>query len=238
MSKGIVFGSEHAVEKPVKDCFCMVPRWENEGKIRVSQRAIQEFEQELADILKKLDGLYLDSQKKRKQFSVFLKGQAMGKEVGRLSRYRSLFEEAMSLTRKAQETMDQLRKEVQDIRSEHQTQAVILNNGVSEVQKKQKLYHETTALSIQGVERLLEESETRMLDFVTRFSYAKAKSNHHAACELKLGGAGNWLLQHHIFDEWKVRKAKWLWIYEIPGAGKFILMSSIIEHLAVSSNRI
>ena len=44
-------------------------------------------------------------------------------------------------------------------------------------------------------------------------------------------GTGVWLLQNEMFKEWKEYAASRLWLYGIPGCGKTILSSTIVESL-------
>lgn len=61
-------------------------------------------------------------------------------------------------------------------------------------------------------------------------SYTKALSDRHK-------GTGGWFLKSDSFRKWKTRQNSFLWLYGIPGCGKTILSSSIIESLAsITSN--
>ncbi|KAJ6532728.1 ankyrin repeat-containing domain protein [Mycena vulgaris] len=44
-------------------------------------------------------------------------------------------------------------------------------------------------------------------------------------------GTGEWLLETNIFKQWESGTFKTLWCYGIPGAGKTVLASIVIEHL-------
>jgi hypothetical protein len=44
-------------------------------------------------------------------------------------------------------------------------------------------------------------------------------------------GTGEWLLHHHKFEDWVHGQCETLWCPGIPGAGKTVLASIIIEHL-------
>ena len=48
-------------------------------------------------------------------------------------------------------------------------------------------------------------------------------------------GTGFWLLEHPSFLEWKSGTQKCLWLHGIPGCGKTILCSTIIDHLRRTS---
>src|SRR5271169_1679098 len=55
-------------------------------------------------------------------------------------------------------------------------------------------------------------------------------SNHTAACEKHQDGTGQWFLLSHEYSQW-LRPKRSLWLHGIPGAGKTILCSTIIENV-------
>jgi hypothetical protein len=66
------------------------------------------------------------------------------------------------------------------------------------------------------------------------FSWLSApdpSTNYHKAHKQRQAETGLWLLESAKFAEWKERAASRLWLYGIPGCGKTILSSTIIEHL-------
>ncbi|KAJ4331908.1 hypothetical protein N0V87_008801 [Didymella glomerata] len=56
-------------------------------------------------------------------------------------------------------------------------------------------------------------------------------ANYHKALKQRQAETGLWLLESASFAEWKESAASRLWLYGIPGCGKTILSSTIIEHL-------
>ncbi|KAJ7706833.1 hypothetical protein B0H17DRAFT_877064, partial [Mycena rosella] len=44
-------------------------------------------------------------------------------------------------------------------------------------------------------------------------------------------GTGGWLLEHKLFKKWKSGKGKTLWCRGMPGAGKTVLASIVVDHL-------
>ncbi|KAI4671112.1 uncharacterized protein J4E88_009510 [Alternaria novae-zelandiae] len=57
-------------------------------------------------------------------------------------------------------------------------------------------------------------------------------SNYQKAHNQRQPGTGQWLLQEHEnFKNWKEDAASRLWLYGIPGCGKTILSSTVVEHL-------
>ena len=57
--------------------------------------------------------------------------------------------------------------------------------------------------------------------------------NYNRSVELRSVNTGTWFLESQTFSDWKVTARKLLWLYGIPGCGKSVLSSTIIE--AVSS---
>lgn len=55
-------------------------------------------------------------------------------------------------------------------------------------------------------------------------------SNHTAACEKRQLGTGEWFISSHEFSYWLLPKRS-LWLHGIPGAGKTVLCSTIIENV-------
>lgn len=56
-------------------------------------------------------------------------------------------------------------------------------------------------------------------------------SNLNEAQKKRQEGTGKWFLQSKPFQEWKSGRHQYLWLHGIPGCGKTVLSSMIIEHL-------
>jgi Cdc6-like AAA superfamily ATPase len=56
-------------------------------------------------------------------------------------------------------------------------------------------------------------------------------SNHGSALQLHLKDTGLWFLESQQFARWKAEPMSYLWLHGIPGCGKTILSSLIIEQL-------
>ena len=56
--------------------------------------------------------------------------------------------------------------------------------------------------------------------------------NHNKACQMKQRETGRWLVDSRSYIDWKKRQASFLWLHGIPGCGKTILCSTIIEDIA------
>src|SRR2546423_3629801 len=62
-------------------------------------------------------------------------------------------------------------------------------------------------------------------------------TNYNKALRQRQEGTGNWFLQSHAFAKWKTQRNSFLWLYGIPGCGKTILSSTIIEDLKRTLSR-
>ena len=56
-------------------------------------------------------------------------------------------------------------------------------------------------------------------------------TNYNRALQQRQEGTGLWFLQSHVYTQWKIQRNSTLWLYGIPGCGKTILSSTIIEDL-------
>jgi hypothetical protein len=73
--------------------------------------------------------------------------------------------------------------------------------------------------------------EERLGKICSWLSAPDPSTNYHKAHKQRQAETGLWLLESAKFAEWKERPASRLWLYGIPGCGKTILSSTIIEHL-------
>ena len=56
-------------------------------------------------------------------------------------------------------------------------------------------------------------------------------TNYNRALQQRQEGTGLWFLQSPMYIQWKTQQNSALWLYGIPGCGKTILSSTIIEDL-------
>jgi KaiC/GvpD/RAD55 family RecA-like ATPase len=61
--------------------------------------------------------------------------------------------------------------------------------------------------------------------------------NYQKALKLRQVGTGLWFLRHDSYIKWKAGKSRFLWLYGIPGCGKTILSSTILEDLIGTANQ-
>jgi Cdc6-like AAA superfamily ATPase len=73
--------------------------------------------------------------------------------------------------------------------------------------------------------------EQRQLQIGRWLSPPDPSTNHNKALQQRQEGTGRWFLESHEFVTWKAQKNSFLWLHGIPGCGKTILSSTIIESL-------
>ncbi|KAK2743974.1 hypothetical protein FQN55_007023 [Onygenales sp. PD_40] len=61
-------------------------------------------------------------------------------------------------------------------------------------------------------------------------------TNLNEARKKRLSGTGSWLLETELFRQWKSGSRQYLWLHGIPGCGKTVLSSTIIDHLDQESD--
>ncbi len=60
-------------------------------------------------------------------------------------------------------------------------------------------------------------------------------SNHNEACAKRQATTGDWFIQSSNFAKWKEDRNSLLWLHGIPGCGKTILCSTVIEDVLLKS---
>jgi hypothetical protein len=73
--------------------------------------------------------------------------------------------------------------------------------------------------------------EERLGKICSWLSAPDPSTNYYKAHKQRQAETGLWLLESAKFTDWKESAASRLWLYGIPGCGKTILSSTIIEHL-------
>ncbi|KAL8695828.1 MAG: hypothetical protein Q9224_003129, partial [Gallowayella concinna] len=81
----------------------------------------------------------------------------------------------------------------------------------------------------QKLESFFDEQSIRKVD--QWLDPVNIETNHSAAVKLRHQDTGNWFLEGQAFDTWIHGDNSFLWLHAIPGAGKTVLVSSVIEYL-------
>jgi hypothetical protein len=75
------------------------------------------------------------------------------------------------------------------------------------------------------------DQEERLRKICSWLSAPDPSTNYYKAHKQRQAETGLWLLEGVKFAEWRESAASRLWLYGIPGCGKTILSSTIVEHL-------
>jgi hypothetical protein len=87
-----------------------------------------------------------------------------------------------------------------------------------------------------NVEARSQGQEERLGKICSWLSAPDPSTNYYKAHKQRQAETGLWLLDGSTFTGWKERAASKLWLYGIPGCGKTILSSTIVEHLLQHCN--
>ena len=85
--------------------------------------------------------------------------------------------------------------------------------------------------SMDGTTNRTRSQEKRLGNICSWLSAPDPSTNYYKARKQRQAETGLWLLESAKFAGWKERAASRLWLYGIPGCGKTILSSTIVEHL-------
>ncbi|KAI4248968.1 MAG: hypothetical protein LQ352_005786 [Teloschistes flavicans] len=81
----------------------------------------------------------------------------------------------------------------------------------------------------QKLESFFDEQNMRRIDqWLDPVNY---ETNHEAAVKLRHKDTGNWFLKGDPFNDWLQHDNSFMWLHAIPGAGKTVLVSSVLEFL-------
>jgi Cdc6-like AAA superfamily ATPase len=73
--------------------------------------------------------------------------------------------------------------------------------------------------------------DSRQRKIIQWLSPSDPSTNYNKALQQRQEGTGLWFLKGDAFAAWKSQRHSFMWLYGIPGCGKTILSTSIIEHL-------
>lgn len=99
--------------------------------------------------------------------------------------------------------------------------------------------------TVEGIRTELKErheAETRIAinkerqEILNSFAKVDPRSNHDMSRKLRSRGTGLWLTEGQEFKQWMATRNAKLWYHGIPGAGKTVLASSVIEEALRISN--
>ncbi|KAF3765426.1 Pfs, NACHT and ankyrin domain protein [Cryphonectria parasitica EP155] len=92
-------------------------------------------------------------------------------------------------------------------------------------QKMGEIHHDTKA----GFDSMHLQKRQEKLD--AWLSAIDHSTNQQRARDTRQEGSGQWFLQGEHFSTWQTEPASFLWLHGIPGCGKTVLSSAIVDHL-------
>ena len=105
------------------------------------------------------------------------------------------------------------------------------DNAMKRLQKKvQEASEDITGASASNTKTRRNQGE-RLGKICNWLSAPDPSTNYHKAHKQRQAETGLWLLEGEQFTRWKASAASRLWLYGIPGCGKTILSSTIVENL-------
>lgn len=107
--------------------------------------------------------------------------------------------------------------------------ALALQNDLIGVNMEMRMKIEEMHSGMKGLQLANNEVEAR--DILNWLSPPDPSTNHGSATMKHEPTTGNWLIESEIFAFWKNNPGQRLWLYGIPGCGKTVLCSTIIEHV-------
>jgi DNA replication protein DnaC len=97
-----------------------------------------------------------------------------------------------------------------------------IRNGVSEI---------TESVRTIAIDQRTEQKKDEKHKILTWLKASDPSLNHLAARKKHEPTTGNWFLQSKTFSRWTQGSVKSVWLYGIPGAGKTVLCSTVIEQV-------
>ena len=132
-----------------------------------------------------------------------LMGKDVQKTLGTLARQRGLFQLAL--------TADQT------------TMTLAIKTATSRTEENLKALAQCFQI------RFLDERNERILQWLAA---PDPSSNHNKACQTKQRETGRWLIESANYINWTTQQSSFLWLHGIPGCGKTVLCSTVVEDIA------
>ncbi|KAJ7021832.1 hypothetical protein C8F04DRAFT_1012929, partial [Mycena alexandri] len=79
-----------------------------------------------------------------------------------------------------------------------------------------------------------EEERKRIIDWLSPINFFLRQAD---ISQMQEKGTGGWLLEHPLFKKWECGLGSTLWCCGIPGAGKTVLVSMVVNHLGTQLQR-
>ncbi|KAH0550901.1 hypothetical protein GP486_007735, partial [Trichoglossum hirsutum] len=133
-----------------------------------------------------------------------------------------------------------LKKSLSVIKNAREVIELALLSDQHTILKAVEQYLAVVAEDVRDIRTMLNENRKQLTELklsreqekvIQWLQYTDPSTNHNTACELHEPETGNWLLQSEDFTTWKQESKKFLWLHGIPGCGKTVLSSTVVEHV-------
>ncbi|RAQ98684.1 vegetative incompatibility protein HET-E-1 [Stemphylium lycopersici] len=105
-------------------------------------------------------------------------------------------------------------------------------NALKRLEKEiRESFDQVASIPVDNTDARSRNQEERLGKIFSWLSAPDPSTNYHKAHKQRQAKTGLWLLESTKFTDWKKRAASRLWLYGIPGCGKTILSSTVVENL-------
>ncbi|KAI5366970.1 hypothetical protein J4E82_010917, partial [Alternaria postmessia] len=105
-------------------------------------------------------------------------------------------------------------------------------NALKRLEKEiRESFDQVASIPVDNTDARSRNQEERLGKIFSWLSAPDPSTNYHKAHKQRQAKTGLWLLESTKFTDWKRRAASRLWLYGIPGCGKTILSSTVVENL-------
>ncbi|KAF2823360.1 hypothetical protein CC86DRAFT_396160 [Ophiobolus disseminans] len=105
-------------------------------------------------------------------------------------------------------------------------------NALKRLEKEiRESFEQVASIPVNNIDARSRKQEERLGEICSWLSAPDPSTNYHKAHKQRQAETGLWLLESAKYAKWKESAASRLWLYGIPGCGKTILSSTVIEHL-------
>ncbi|KAJ7844658.1 hypothetical protein B0H13DRAFT_126803 [Mycena leptocephala] len=122
-----------------------------------------------------------------------------------------------------------LNRSARDQQDHHDRTTSTLKSATEE----QRINHNYLLKSVRGIARnqeqyLTAEERDRIIEWYSSINFFLRQAD---ILNSRQPGTGQWLLEHHLFKKWKSGVTKTIWCRGMPGAGKTVLVSIVVDNL-------
>ncbi|KAJ7453540.1 ankyrin repeat-containing domain protein [Mycena galericulata] len=218
------------------------------GGIQELEKSLIQLKAVMERLVKKLDVGGIRKVVSRLTWSLWGK-ENIHERLNAIERFKSLLNAWLSMD--LHESAQDITSAVNDAVDEQQVNHLYTIKSIKQLGRDQRVYHQDTMSALkdaveeqrigsnyisksvknvaQNQERYQNSVERNMIiEWYSPLNFFLRQADILATCQ---PGTGRWLLQTQTFKEWKSGKGGVLWCHGMPGAGKTVLLSIVVDHL-------